>query len=151
MTLADNKQKQGEFVMKEKILTVASGAGISTLSYLVGGWSVMLSTLLLFMMLDVVTGWMKGIYTGKLSSKFAFKSITIKKLGILIAVVIAHQLDVVAVNELTAAALPFDGPAMLAIIVWFLGMEFISINENLGEFVKLPTWWKNIFESLKEK
>lgn len=136
--------------MKEQLLKWGAGVFVSLPTYLVGGVDVMLSTLILFMALDYITGLLASGVEGKISSKVGYKGI-IKKVGILIVIVVCFQLDKIGLNEVFTS-LPFDSPAKTLAIVYYIGMEGISNLENLGRMgVPLPDFLKKAFEILKDK
>jgi toxin secretion/phage lysis holin len=86
--------------MKEKLLTIVGLIG-SAISYVFGGWSDAMNTLLFFMIADIVTGWILSAFlkgspkteTGGLSSKIGFRGLC-KKCFILLWVLIAYRLDI---------------------------------------------------------
>lgn len=104
----------------DKILS--SGiAGCGTLvNYLWGGADVALKTLLLFMLLDYLTGLICATKEKCLSSGIGFNGI-LKKVMILIVVAVAFNLDNI-INT--------DGLVKSLVIFFYVGMEGISILEN---------------------
>ena len=62
------------------------------ISYFFGSMPLLLDTLVLFMIVDYISGMMASAYEGKLSSTFGFMGI-LKKIFILFIIVIAHSLD----------------------------------------------------------
>ncbi|MBO4898440.1 MAG: phage holin family protein [Clostridia bacterium] len=99
------------------------------ISYLLGGFTADLVTLILFMVIDFLMGLALALIfhrsskteTGTLSSSAAFKGI-IKKIAELMFVVIAQRLDI------------YLGCAFIkdAVIIGFIINELISITENAG-------------------
>lgn len=108
--------------------------------YLLGGWDVLIITLIILMCLDYVTGILKGLYIQKLSSQAGFKGI-IKKISILIIVslaVMCEKIGIPAVREIT--------------IMFFAVNEALSILENAGEMdLPIPETMKNALLQLREK
>lgn len=108
--------------------------------YLLGGWDVLIITLMILMCLDYVTGILKGLYIQKLSSQAGFKGI-IKKISILIIVslaVMCEKIGIPAVREIT--------------IMFFAVNEALSILENAGEMdLPIPETMKNALLQLREK
>ncbi|WP_309087245.1 phage holin family protein [Domibacillus sp.] len=119
------------------------GGGLSALAYLIGGIDQLAQALVIFMATDYITGGMVGIMTGTFGSKVAFKGI-MKKAASMFAVILAVQLDLVAGT---------GGNFMRNTMIMFLiGMEGISIIENLGNLgVKVPKQISNVFAQLKEE
>ena len=122
------------------IITAAVGAACG---FLWGELNGMLIALLVFIVLDYVTGLMSAAKNKRLSSSVGFKGI-LKKVGILIAVAVAHVLDVYV--------LKMDGVLMTMTELFMIANEGLSILENLGEIgVRFPTVLKNALEKLREK
>lgn len=114
-----------------------------------GGWSEDLTTLLIFMAVDFITGlliasiWKKSrkSETGTLNSISAWKGLVRKGVSLLV-VLVAHRLDVsLAVDYIRTA-----------VIIAFLVNEAISIVENLGIMgIPLPSVITRAIEVLKNK
>lgn len=109
------------------LATFASGIVGSFISFLVGSWTGLTMTLLLFMIIDYITGFIVGAYfnnspkteNGGLSSKVGFKGLC-KKMFILIFLFIGYRLDLtIGVNYIKDA-----------ICYAFIVNELISIIEN---------------------
>ena len=107
---------------------------------LFGGWSASLTTLLIFMLIDYITGIIQAILgkslkseNGKLNSKVGFKGIS-KKVLMLLMVVVGRRIDITFnityVREM--------------ILLSYIMNEFISIIENLSSLgiEKLPIFDK---------
>ena len=115
--------------MKEHIFFSIIGAIGAFISTLFGGWSTALTTLLIFMGIDYVTGLMvAGIFkrspktsTGALESRAGWKGLCRKGVTLLI-VLVACRLDI----ELGMTFIK-DG-----VIIAFITNETISIIENAG-------------------
>jgi toxin secretion/phage lysis holin len=135
-------------VIKEKIATVCGliGGGIS---YLIGGWTGTTSTLLIFMVVDYLTGFaLSAIFkksikteTGGLSSKIGFQGL-VKKCLILVFLLIAYRLDLLLnVNYIR------DG-----VCYGFIVNELLSIIENCGLMgFTVPSIISNAIDVLKSK
>ncbi|NYV64668.1 phage holin family protein [Bacillus sp. Gen3] len=98
---------------------------ITVLGAVVGylwGWSPLLPILLVFVILDYVSGMMASATEGKLSSKIGFKSIP-KKIMIFFMVAVAHLID---------GALGDNHMFRDAAIFFYLANELLSIIENAG-------------------
>lgn len=111
------------------------------IGYFFGGFDVMLITLLLFMLVDYITGIIKGIYKKEISSSVGIKGIT-KKVYILLLVGSINLLGVaIGVDELR-----------YIVIAFYLANEGISIIENGVELnVPIPEKIKVVLEQLKSK
>lgn len=133
----------------KNIVITAVGAVGSFIVKLLGGWNEDLTTLLLFMGVDFVTGlavaavWKKSSksQTGALSSMSAWKGLCRKGASLLV-VLVAHRLDIA-----TGA-----GYIRTAVIIAFIANEGISIIENLGIMgVPLPAVLKKAIDVLKNR
>lgn len=134
--------------MKNMLCTVVGLVG-SWLASLFGGWDTALSTLLIFMAVDYVTGLVvAGVFhrskktdTGKLESRAGWKGLCRKGASLLI-VLVAYRLDIVI------------GSAYIrdAGIIAFLANETISIIENAGLMgIPIPPVIMRAIEVLKDK
>lgn len=105
---------------------IGIGGGIA--SFLFGGWSALIQTLLFFIILDYVFAVLVAISYGEVSSKKGFRGIA-KKVAILIVVAVAHRLDLVLadVNIL-------DGNLIRDTVIFFyLANETFSIIETASK------------------
>ena len=105
------------------------------LGYFLGGFDGLLYTLIVFMVVDYVTGVMCAVYDKKLSSAVGFKGIC-RKVLILMLVGIANLLDLTVIG--TGAVL------RTAVIFFYLSNEGVSLMENAA-YLGLP-----VPEKLKE-
>lgn len=121
----------------------------SLVASLFGGWTASLTTLLIFMGIDYVSGLVvAGVFhnspkteTGALESRAGFKGL-IRKFMILLFVLIGHRLDLAV------------GTAYIkdAVCIAFMANELISIVENAGLMgLPIPNVITNAIDILKEK
>lgn len=134
--------------MKETIcvLTGVIGAFITSLF---GGWDSALATLVIFMIIDYISGIVvAGIFhksgkseTGSLESRAGWKGLC-RKCMTLLFVLIAYRLDlVIGTNYIRDA-----------VIIGFIANELISIVENAGLMgLPLPSVISNAIDILKKK
>ncbi|MDD7294910.1 MAG: phage holin family protein [Oscillospiraceae bacterium] len=134
--------------MRETICTVLGAVG-GILAAVFGGWNAMLTTLILFMSMDYVTGLMvSGIFrrspkteTGGLQSKVGWKGL-VKKVVILLLVVAAARIDLILDTTYIRNA----------VCIGFACNELISILENAGLMgIPLPAALKNAVDLLQKK
>lgn len=119
---------------------IAIGGGIA--SYLFGGWSVMLSILLTFVIIDYVTGLVAAFKEGKLKSDVGLWGIA-KKVMIFGIVTVAHLID----TALGEAHLFRD-----TAIFFYLSNELLSLIENAGRIgAPIPPALQKAVEVLKSK
>lgn len=134
--------------MKEMILTVIGCIG-SAIAGFFGGWSTGLTTLLIFMAIDYITGLVvAGVFhaspkseTGALESRAGWKGLVRKGMTLLI-VLIACRLDIMlGVNYIRDA-----------VVIAFVVNETLSIIENAGLMgVPIPKAISKAIEMLKDK
>lgn len=129
-------------------LYCAVGAVGSAIAYLLGGWETAIQTLVVFMLIDYITGIMLALLNkskktegGGLSSEVGLKGI-FKKFGMLIVVIIANRLDVLAGTDIIRNGC----------IVILVANEGLSIIENLGTMgVPVPKILIRFIEALKQR
>ena len=126
----------------ENAIKIAVGIGGGLASYLFGGWSVLLQTLVVFIVLDYVFAIVVAATHGELNSKKGFKGIA-KKVGILVLVAVAHQVD----SVLGDGSLVRD-----SVIFFYIANELLSILETVGRTnLPIPNVLRKAVESLKSK
>lgn len=132
--------------MKETILAIIGCIG-SAIAGVFGGWSTGLSTLLIFMAIDYITGLVvAGVFhtspkseSGALESRAGWKGLVRKGMTLLI-VLIACRLDlIIGVNYIRDA-----------VAIAFIVNETLSIIENAGLMgVQIPAVLTKAIEALK--
>lgn len=134
--------------MRETICTILGAVG-GILTVIFGGWNAMLTTLILFISIDYVTGLMvAGIFrrspkteTGGLQSKIGWKGL-VKKVVVLLLVVAAARIDLILGTSYIRNA----------VCIGFSCNELISILENAGLMgIPLPAALKNAVDLLQKK
>lgn len=99
-------------------------------------------TLIIFIIIDYITGVLRAIYTKKLSSKVGAKGI-IKKIGYIFLVIISTLID---------NLLNYTGNIRNIIIYMFIANEGISILENWAKMgIIIPKILKEKFEINRPK
>lgn len=115
---------------------------LTTFVYLVGGLDVAMIALLVAIVLDYISGVIKGYVTKQLSSQTGFRGI-VKKVAILIIVMLA-----VLVDRVTGET----GAIRTLVIYYFVANEGLSIIENLGQTgVPIPQSIKKALKALKKE
>ncbi len=108
--------------MHESTLVKGTVTTLGTIGSLIfGGVDLLFKILILFIALDYVTGIMKGAVEKNLSSDIGWRGL-MKKIGTLIAVIVAHQMDKVAGTQVVRTA----------VMMFFVANEGISLTENLS-------------------
>lgn len=134
--------------MKNGIM-IGIGTVGSFIASFFGGWTASLSTLLIFMMIDYVTGLIvAGVFhnskktdSGALESRAGFKGL-FRKGMILLLVLVGYRLDLAIGTSYIRDA----------ICIAFIANETISIIENAGLMgIKIPAVLENAIDILKKK
>lgn len=135
-------------MMKSGICTAAGIVG-SAIVALFGGWDEALMTLVIFMVIDYVSGLIvAGVFhtskkteSGTLESRAGWKGLCRKGVTLLF-VLVAHRLDMaIGVDYIRNA-----------VIIGFMANELISIVENAGLMgIPLPKVIQNAIDILTEK
>ncbi|MGD7054494.1 phage holin family protein [Sutcliffiella horikoshii] len=113
----------------------------SMASFLYGGFSSLLLFLIIFVVVDYLTGIMAAYVEKRLSSRVGFKGIA-KKVFIFALVSIAHVLDIILGANLIKDVT----------ILFYLVNEFISIMENASRIgVPIPNILKKVIDAIKKK
>ena len=122
-------------------LKVAAAIISSTLCYALGGWDVLLETLVVFCFLDIVTGVTVAIVDRNLSSKIAWFGFA-RKIGTFVIIALSVRLDIVFGTDLLRSTT----------VGFFIAEEGVSIIENwAGIGLPLPDKIKQVLAKLKEK
>ena len=111
--------------------------------YAFGGVDLILRVLLFFIVLDYATGLMKAFIRKDLSSAVGWNGL-MKKIGTLIAVIVAHQMDKI---DPTGSQLFRN-----AVVTFFIANEGVSLVENLAIIgVPVPSILKRALKAWKEE
>lgn len=120
-------------------LTVVGGA----LGYFVGGLDGLMIVLLMFMVIDYITGILCAIKEGTISSKAGFNGIC-KKILILVLVGMSNMLDVYVLQS--------GSMLRTAALFFYVSNEGISILENAGKLgLPVPSKIKNVLAQLHDR
>ncbi len=110
------------------------------ISHWLGGWDVLLRTIVFLAVLDYITGLIKGIYLKKLSSEIGFKGL-LKKIVMFIVIAVAF-----VIQELTGGTIPLRE----VVIMFYIANEGISLLENAAIFVPIPEKLKDVLLQLRD-
>lgn len=109
-----------------KTISTVSGA---LMGYMFGGWSLLIHILLVFVIIDWLTGWAAAWINGELRSRVGYYGIA-RKVAIFLLVAVSHFIDM-ALGGLQY----FQN----AVIFFYLANELLSIIENVGRMgVPIP-------------
>lgn len=113
----------------------------TTFIWLVGGFDVALSCLLVAIVIDYISGIIKAYETKTLSSAIGFRGI-LKKVGILLIVMLAVLVDRITID---------NGGVRTLVIYYFVANEGLSILENLAQAgLPIPKSLKNALKVIKK-
>ena len=107
---------------------------------LVGGWDILLASLIVLMVFDYLTGILRAWFLKSLDSKIGFWGI-VKKIIILIIVSTAYILSKLLGNL----------PIREVVITFFISNEGLSILENAAVFIPIPKIIKESLDQLNNK
>lgn len=109
--------------------------------YLMGGWDIAIQTLLLFIVVDYISGLLKAAKLKELNSKIGWSGF-LKKIGMLLLVVVSVGIDwLLGQTELVRNI----------VIYYLVANEGLSIIENLSILdIGIPNIVKEKLEQLKE-
>ena len=118
------------------------GVGGGLASFLFGGWSALIQTLVFFIVLDYAFAVIVAGAHGKLSSKIGFKGIA-KKIAILILVAVGYKIDQIV----------GDGSLIRDTVIFFyIANELLSILETVAKTdLPVPDVLKRAVETLNNK
>ena len=113
------------------------------LGAVLGGWDGSLYALILFVVIDYLTGVLVAILQKKLSSEVGFHGIA-KKVAIFCLVSVAHVIDAYVIRN--------GSVVRTAVIFFYISNEGISILENATALgLPVPKKLQDVLEQLKDK
>ena len=127
----------------EKVFNSTVAVVATFFTYLFGGWDVAIGILIVFMVLDYITGVVVAIIKNKLNSEAGFEGL-VKKCMILIILIVAVMLD----------RLMNTGTWVFRTLVcyFYIANEGISLLENVSNLgVKIPDKLKDALEQLNKE
>lgn len=126
----------GNFLVWTKYSVALVGGFLTSL---LGGWDMALKVLVLFVVLDYVTGLVAAYCDQALNSKIGFKGIA-KKIMLFVPVAVAYWLDMLLGQEILRS---------LAIF-FYIANEGLSMVENLGRAgIPFPEQIQDALEQIK--
>ena len=113
------------------------------LGYFLGGWDGLLYALIVFVVIDYVTGVMCAINDRALSSAVGFRGLCRKVLTFML-VGVSHVLDIYILGQ--------TGVLRTAVLFWALANNGLSIMENAAHLgLPVPTELKLVLEQLHDR
>lgn len=110
------------------------------LSYWLGGWDVLLKTIVFLAVIDYITGLIKAVYLKVLSSEIGFKGL-LKKIVMFIVIAVAY-----VIQELIGRTIPLRE----IVIMFYICNEAISLLENAAIFVPIPDKLRDVLLQLRD-
>jgi toxin secretion/phage lysis holin len=127
---------------KETINSIAALIG-TWFTYVMGAWDTALGVLILFMVLDYITGFLGGVVNKTLSSSVGFKGL-LKKFTILVVLIVAVSLD----RLLNSGSWVFR----TLVCYFYIANEGISLMENAAKLgLPIPDKLITVLAQLKDK
>lgn len=105
-----------------------------------GGWDILLKTIVRLAIVDYATGVAKGIYLKKLSSEIGFKGL-LKKIVMFIVIAVSY-----VIQELIGGTIPLRE----IVIMFYICNEAISLLENAAIFVPIPDKLRDVLLQLRD-
>ncbi|MBQ8233147.1 MAG: phage holin family protein [Lachnospiraceae bacterium] len=128
-----------DFITTMQYAFAALGGAVGAV---LGGWDGFLYALIVFVVIDYLTGVMVAILNHKLSSTVGFHGI-IKKVVIFFLVAVGHIIDAYVIQN--------GSVIRTAVIFFYLSNEGISILENVSLLgLPVPQKLKDVLEQLKD-
>ena len=108
---------------------------------ILGGWDLLLKTVVALVVLDYITGIIKAIYTKQLSSTVGFKGL-LKKIMVFIMIATAYLLQHLFGDTI---------PLREVVITFFVANEGLSLLENAAILIPVPEKIKDVLLQIREK
>lgn len=121
-------------------LSMAIGAVGGVIVYWLGGWDILLKTIVFLAVIDYITGFLKAVYRNQLSSEIGFKGL-LKKITMFIVIAVAF-----AIQKLLNDTVPLRE----VVIMFYIANEGISLLENAAVMAPIPENLKNVLLQLRE-
>ena len=134
-------QKRGEMEKYFNKLSIVIAAIGGWLAGIMGGWDMLLKTIVFLVVLDYITGFIKGIYTKSLSSEIGFKGL-LKKIMIFIVIAAAYQMQLLLGESIKLREI---------VIMFFICNEGLSLVENAAVLIPMPARFKDALLQLRDK
>lgn len=139
--VGDFDKKVGDNLETNTLWASFIGGTTALIVYLIGGVDELVTSLTILMAIDLILGLMVGWLIKDIDSRKTFKGL-LKKTAMILMVIAAVQLD----NATESGNFMRD-----AMILFLIGMEGISIIENLGKLgIRVPKFLINAFVQLKK-
>ena len=122
-------------------ISIVFGFAGGFLSYWLGGWDILIKTIVFLAVVDYITGIIKAVYLKELSSEIGFKGL-LKKIVMFIVITVAF-----VIQQLIGGTVPLRE----VVIMFYIANESLSLLENAAIFVPIPDKLKNVLLQLRDK
>lgn len=122
-------------------ISIIAGMLGGFLSYWLGGWDVLLKTIVFLAITDYITGLIKGFYLKELSSEIGFRGL-LKKIVMFIVIAVAFVIQKMLGDNI---------PLREVVITFYIANEGLSLLENAAVFVPIPEKLKEVLLQLRDK
>ena len=110
-------------------------------SYWLGGWDVLLKTIVFLAVVDYITGLIKAVYLKSLSSEIGFNGL-LKKIVMFIVIAVAFVIQMLIGGTV---------PLREVVIMFYIANEALSLLENAAIFVPIPDKMRDVLLQLRDK
>lgn len=110
-------------------------------SYWLGGWDILLKTIVFLAVVDYITGFIKAVYLKQLSSEIGFKGL-LKKIVMFIVIAVAF-----VIQQLIGGTVPIRE----VVIMFYIANEALSLLENAAIFIPIPDKLRDVLLQLRDK
>ena len=110
-------------------------------SYWLGGWDILLKTIVFLAVVDYITGLIKAVYLRQLSSEIGFKGL-LKKIVMFIVIAVAF-----VIQQLIGGTIPLRE----VVIMFYIANEAISLLENAAIFIPIPDKLRDVLLQIRDK
>ena len=109
-------------------------------SYWLGGWDVLMKTIVFLAVVDYITGLIRAVYLKELSSEIGFKGL-LKKIVMFIVIAVAF-----VIQQMIGGTVPLRE----IVIMFYIANEAISLVENAAIFVPIPDKLRDVLLQLRD-
>lgn len=109
-------------------------------SYWLGGWDVLMKTIVFLAVVDYITGLIRAVYLKELSSEIGFKGL-LKKIVMFIVIAVAF-----VIQQMIGGTVPLRE----IVIMFYIANEAISLLENAAIFVPIPDKLRDVLLQLRD-
>ena len=109
-------------------------------SYWLGGWDVLMKTIVFLAVVDYITGLIRAVYLKELSSEIGFKGL-LKKIVMFIVIAVAF-----VIQQMIGGTVPLRE----IVIMFYIANEAISLLENAAIFVPIPDMLRDLLLQLRD-